>query len=104
MIEPSNAERATWPDATCDYVHALEARIGELYEAFGIMSSRIDRLHKASEMGLHAIILSNKPMTSLVRNEAIAELQAALLPREGLVEQLKAARAARAALQAGESE
>lgn len=30
MIEPSDAEQATWPDATRAYVAALLARIAEL--------------------------------------------------------------------------
>ena len=30
LVEPSNAEQASWPDATRDYVHGLEAAIQSL--------------------------------------------------------------------------
>lgn len=30
MIEPSDAERSMWPEATVDYVAALEARVSSL--------------------------------------------------------------------------
>jgi hypothetical protein len=32
MVEPSDAERAALPDATRDYLHALEARVTALEE------------------------------------------------------------------------
>lgn len=39
MIEPSDAEQATWPDATRDYVHALAARIERLRAALTQIAS-----------------------------------------------------------------
>lgn len=43
MIEPSDAEQANWPDATRDYVHALELRFENcerLAERLMIMAAR----------------------------------------------------------------
>ena len=46
------------------------------------LNAKVERMRRALKIGLHALTLSNMPMTSLVRNEAIAELQAILQPEE----------------------
>lgn len=69
MTEPSDAEQATWPDATRDYVHSLEAQIERLRAVLTRWSEYDD---------IDRIMGGVKAYEKLV-----ADTDAALQPKEG---------------------
>lgn len=56
MIEPSDAEQANWPDATRDYVHALELRL----ENCERIAERLTKREHTVDIAVGSYVLATK--------------------------------------------
>ena len=119
MIEPSDTERATWPDATCDYVRNLEEKVEHLQDNVRVakghamlLKGEIKRLHEDRSVSIvtHLTDVSLLTHKNGRLREALSDMVSLFSADNSLTErgaQLPvghALQAARAALQAEEGE